>query len=60
VIMKEEFEKLSIDDPVDRLITYLINKEFERFLEQLELEILESEEKEQDHVSQSQNHELQN
>jgi hypothetical protein len=35
VIVKEEFEKLSIDDMVDRLITYPTNKEFERFLEQL-------------------------
>jgi hypothetical protein len=35
VIVKEEFEKLSIDDLVDRLITYPTNKEFERFLEQL-------------------------
>jgi hypothetical protein len=33
VIVKEEFEKLSIDDPIDRLITYSANKEFERFLE---------------------------
>jgi hypothetical protein len=60
VIVKEEFEKLSIDDPIDRLITYPANKEFERFIEQLELEILKSEEKETDHGSQSQNHELQN
>jgi hypothetical protein len=60
VIVKEEFKKLSIDDPIDRLITYPANKEFERFLEQLELKILKSEGKEQDRGSQSQNHELQN
>jgi hypothetical protein len=60
VIVKEEFEKLSIDYPIDRLITHPANKEFERFLEQLKLEILKSKGKEQDHGSQSQNHELQN
>jgi hypothetical protein len=60
VILQEEFKKLSIDDLIDQLITYLANKEFERFLEQLELEILKSEGKEQNHGSQSQNHELQN
>jgi hypothetical protein len=43
MIIKEEFKKLSIDDPIDRLITYPADKEFERFLEQIELEILKSE-----------------
>jgi hypothetical protein len=43
MIVKEEFEKLSIDDPIDRLITYPADKEFESFLEQMELEILKSE-----------------
>jgi hypothetical protein len=33
VIVKEEFEKLSNDDPIDRLITHPANKEFERFFE---------------------------
>jgi hypothetical protein len=46
VIVKEKFEKLSIDDPIDRLITYPANKDFKRFLEQLELKILKSEGKE--------------
>jgi hypothetical protein len=45
VIVKEKFEKLSIDDPIDRLITYPADKEFESFLEQMELEISKSEEK---------------
>jgi hypothetical protein len=45
VIVKEEFEKLSVDDPIDRLITYPADKEFESFLEQMELEISKSEEK---------------
>jgi hypothetical protein len=31
VIVKEEFEKLSVDDPIDQLITYSADKEFERF-----------------------------
>jgi hypothetical protein len=39
VIVKEEFEKLSVDDPIDRLITYPADKEFERFFKQMELEI---------------------
>jgi hypothetical protein len=43
VIVKEEFKKLSVDDPIDRLITYLADKEFESFLEQMELEISKSE-----------------
>jgi hypothetical protein len=29
VIVKEEFEKLSVDDPIDQLITYPADKEFE-------------------------------
>jgi gag-polyprotein putative aspartyl protease len=45
VIIKEEFEKLSVDDPIDRLIMYPADKEFEIFLEQMELEISKSEEK---------------
>jgi hypothetical protein len=45
VIVKEEFEKLSVNDPIDRLITYPADKEFESFLEQMELEISKSEEK---------------
>jgi hypothetical protein len=48
VIVKEEFKKLSIDDPIDRLITYPADKEFERFLEQMELKILKSEGKGQE------------
>jgi hypothetical protein len=58
VIVKEKIEELSINDPVDRLIIYPTNKEFERFHKQLEFEILKFERKEQDHGSQSQNHEL--
>jgi hypothetical protein len=45
VIVKEEFEKLSVDDSIDRLITYPSDGEFERFLEQMELEISKSEER---------------
>jgi hypothetical protein len=43
VIVKEEFEKLSVDYPIDRLITYPADKEFERFFKQMELEISKSE-----------------
>jgi CO dehydrogenase/acetyl-CoA synthase beta subunit len=48
VIVKEEFEKLSVDDPIDRLITYHTDKEFKRFLEQMKLDISKSEEKGQE------------
>jgi hypothetical protein len=48
IIVKEEFEKLSVDDPIDRLITYPADKEFERFFKQMELEISKSEEKRQE------------
>jgi hypothetical protein len=48
VIVKEEFEKLSVDDPIDRLITYPADKEFERFFKQMELEISKSEGKGQE------------
>jgi hypothetical protein len=48
VIVKKKFEKLSVDDPIDRLITYPADKEFESFLEQMELEISKSEEKGQE------------
>jgi gag-polyprotein putative aspartyl protease len=43
VIVKEEFEKLSVDDPIDQLITYPADKEFERFFKQMELKISKSE-----------------
>jgi hypothetical protein len=52
VIVKEEFEKLIVDDLIDCLITHPTNQEFERFLEQLELAILKSEGRDQDHGSQ--------
>jgi hypothetical protein len=48
VIVKEEFEKLSVDDPIDRLITYPADKEFKRFFKQKELEISKSEGKGQE------------
>jgi hypothetical protein len=48
VIVKEEFEKLSVDDPIDRLITYPADKEFERFFKQMELKISKSEGKGQE------------
>jgi hypothetical protein len=48
VIVKEEFEKLSVNDPINRLITYHADKEFKSFLEQMELEISKSEEKRQE------------
>jgi hypothetical protein len=43
VIVREEFEKLSVDDPIDRLITYPADKKFKRFFKQKELEISKSE-----------------
>jgi hypothetical protein len=48
VIVKEEFEKLSVDDPIDRLIMYPADKEFERFFKQMELKISKSEGKGQE------------
>jgi hypothetical protein len=48
VIVKEEFEKLSVDDSIDRLIMYPTDKEFKRFLEQMKLDISKSEEKGQE------------
>jgi hypothetical protein len=39
VIVKEEFEKLSVNDSIDRLVTHPSDREFEKFLEQMELEI---------------------
>jgi hypothetical protein len=48
VIVKEEFEKLSVDDPIDRLITSPADKEFERFFKEMELEISKSEGKGQE------------
>jgi hypothetical protein len=48
VIVKEEFETLSVDDPIDRLITYPADKEFERFFKEMELEISKSEGKGQE------------
>jgi hypothetical protein len=45
VIVKEEFEKLSVIDLIDRLVTHPSDMEFERFLEQIELKISKSEEK---------------
>jgi hypothetical protein len=45
VIVKEEFEKLSIADSIDILVSHPSDGEFERFLEQLELEISKSNER---------------
>jgi hypothetical protein len=55
VIVKEEFEKLSVDDPIDRLITYPADKEFKSFLEQMELEISKFEEKRQKKAESAEN-----
>jgi hypothetical protein len=45
VIVKEEFEKVSIADSIDKLVSHPSDGEFERFLEQLELEISKSKER---------------
>jgi RNA processing factor Prp31 len=45
VIVKEEFEKLSIANSIDKLVTHPSDGEFERSLEQMELKISKSEEK---------------
>jgi hypothetical protein len=45
VIVKEEFKKISIADSIDKLVTHPSDVIFERFLEQMELEISKSEER---------------
>jgi glutaredoxin-related protein len=45
VIVKEEFEKVSITDSIDKLVSHPSDGEFERFLEQLELDISKSKER---------------
>jgi hypothetical protein len=45
VIVKEEFEKVSIFDLINKLVSHPSDGEFERFLEQLELDISKSKER---------------
>jgi hypothetical protein len=58
VIVKEEFKKLSIVDSIDRWVTHPSDREFERFLEQMELEISKSEGKGKKQKKQQKTHKI--